>query len=363
MFDRCWFLTGATAVGKSAVGLALAERLGAEIVSMDSMALYRGMDIGTAKPSAQDRQAVPHHLVDILGPHEDFSLAQYLAAAEQACVEIAARGRSVLFVGGTPLYLKALLRGIFEGPPADWEFRRELAHEAARHEPGWLHGQLLAVDPSAAARLHANDSRRLIRALEVYAKTGQPISLLQRQFEIGRPADACRVFVLDRPREELHARIDARVDAMFAAGLVDEVRRLKIAPQPPAKMVGWVKSAQTHRNHANHGGSSSDSTPPYGVSDSLLAAPQPPAKTARQAVGYAEVIDHVEGRADLPATIAAVKLHTRQLAKRQMTWFRSLSECRFVPVSGEVDAGLVAEKLMESGRNNGQWTRTMDNGQ
>ncbi len=297
-----WFLSGATAVGKSAVGLALAQRLGAEIISMDSMALFRGMDIGTAKPTRAERGRIPHHLIDVAAPHEDFSLAQYLDAAKQVAIEIKARSRRVLFVGGTPLYLKGLLRGVFEGPTADWDFRRAVMAEATSREPDWMHKKLAEVDPIAAARLHPNDARRIIRALEVFEKTGQTISSLQQQFERGLPADACRVFVLDRPREELHARIDCRVDAMFADGLVDEVRQL------------------------------------------LTHSPEM-SRTARQAVGYAEVIDYLHDEHDLTATITLVKTHSRQLAKRQATWFRSLSECRFMPLVGEVDAEAVAEQI------------------
>lgn len=303
----CWFLTGPTAAGKSAVGVALARRIDAEIVSLDSMALYRGMDIGTAKPAPAERRGVPHHLIDVLEPHEEYSLAQYVEAAGRCAAEIAGRRRHVLFVGGTPLYLKGLLRGVFHGPPADPEFRRRLA-EAARQNGGqWLQQQVARVDPAAAARLHANDARRLIRVLEVYQKTGRPISELQRQFAVGRPAADCRVFVLDWPKAQLHARIGRRVDEMFAAGLVDEVRR-------------------------------------------LLAAPQPLGKTARQAVGYREVIEHLEGRCNLKETIELVARHTRQLAKRQGTWFRSLSECRFIPVGDPFDAVEVAERIVKGGR-------------
>jgi tRNA dimethylallyltransferase len=304
---NCWFLTGPTAAGKTAAGVELARRIGAEIISMDSMALYRGMDIGTAKPTAQERQTVPHHLIDVLQPHEDFSLAQYLAAARTATEEIRGRGREVLFVGGTPLYLKGLLRGIFEGPPADWEFRRRLQDEAARQGPDWLHARLAEVDPTAAERLHPNDARRLVRALEVFEKTGLPISVQQRQFEVGRAAEECRVFVLDWPREELCTRIDRRVDQMFAAGLVDEVR-------------------------------------------GLLAQPRRPGKTAGQAVGYREVIEHVEGRWSLAEATDLVKLHTRQLAKRQGTWFRSLSECRFLAVSTPLDPIEVASRAVAEGQ-------------
>jgi tRNA dimethylallyltransferase len=308
---ECWFLTGATAAGKSAVGIALARRINAEIVSLDSMALYRGMDIGTAKPSAAEQRSVPHHLIDALDPHEEFSLAQYVEAASRSAAEIAGRGRQVLFVGGTPLYLKGLLRGIFQGPPADWELRRRMAQETQSNGNQWLHEQVARVDPAAAARLHPNDTRRLLRAWEVYEKTGRPISQWQQQFDIGRPASECRVFVLDWPKADLYARIDERVEAMFAAGLVNEVRR-------------------------------------------LLASPRPLSRTARQAVGYGEVIEHLEGRRDLAETIELVQQHTRQLAKRQGTWFRSLEECRFLVVSNPFDAAEVAERIWNAPRSHGE---------
>jgi len=298
----CWYLTGPTASGKTEVGVALAERIGAEIVSMDSMALYRGMDLGTAKPLARQREAVPHHLVDVLEPHQEYSLARYLEAALRCIEEIRGRGREVLFVGGTPLYLKGLLRGIFEGPPADWQLRRQLEEEARSHAPGHLHGRLAGVDPAAAQRLHPNDTRRLIRALEVFLKTGRPISSLQQQFETGLKAGACRVFVLDWPREELARRIDRRVEAMFSAGLVDEVRQ-------------------------------------------LLARPEPLSRTAAQALGYREVLDCLAGRVGLEQTIELVKLHTRQFAKRQRTWFRSLSECRFVPAHPSLGGTEISEMV------------------
>jgi tRNA dimethylallyltransferase len=304
--SHAWFLTGPTAAGKTAVGLALAEKIHAEIVSMDSMAVYQGLDIGTAKPTSGEMRRVPHHLIDITPPNEDFSLAQYVNAASAVADEIRSRGNNVLFVGGTPLYLKGLLRGIFEGPPADWQFRARLLDERESNSPDWLHERLKAVDPTAAKRLHVNDIRRIIRALEVFEKTGCPISELQQQFEQGLPADACRVFVIDRPKTELLTRIDQRVETMFAAGLVEEVRQ-------------------------------------------LLDDPRGLSKAARQAVGYAEVIDFLAGRLDLPSTVELVKTHTRQLAKRQSTWFRSLCECRFVPVEGKVSAADVAEQVFKLG--------------
>ncbi|OHB79770.1 MAG: tRNA (adenosine(37)-N6)-dimethylallyltransferase MiaA [Planctomycetes bacterium RBG_16_64_12] len=302
----CWFLTGPTAGGKTGVGIELAGRIGAEIVSLDSMALYRGMDIGTAKPTPAERLAAAHHLVDVVEPHGEFSLAQYLEAAGSAIRQIRERGREVLFVGGTPLYLKGLLRGIFRGPPADWEFRRQLEDEARREGPEHLLRRLAEVDPVAATRLHPNDTRRLVRALEVYEKTGRPISEVQEQFDTGCPADACRVFVLDWPTAQLNRRIDRRVEAMFAAGLVEEVR-------------------------------------------SLLDQPRPLSKTAAQALGYREVIEHLQGRRDLVETIELVKTRTRQFAKRQRTWFRSLSECRFVRVEDPIDPAEVALRIAEAG--------------
>lgn len=301
----CWYLTGPTASGKTGVGLELAERLNAEIVSMDSMTLYREMDIGTAKPTAEQRQRVPHHLLDVLSPTDDYSVSNYLAAARQKVGEIRGRGREVLFVGGTPLYLKALLRGIFQGPPADWEFRQQVEEEIKQVGLAALHKRLEQVDPLSAMKLHPHDKRRIIRALEVRRATGQPISHLQTQFDEGLPADQRKVAVLSWPRDVLHDRINTRVDVMFASGLVDEVTGLL----------------------ARHG--------------SL-------GRTASQAVGYCEVIAHIGGQADLESTIEAVKARTRRFARRQDTWFRSLSECRWFPLEGDIDERNTAARIVET---------------
>lgn len=303
----CWYLTGPTASGKTPLGIELAGRLNAEIISLDSMAIYRGMDIGTAKPSAAEQRTVPHHLLDVIDPDEEYSVAQYVAAAEAKIAEIRDRGRDILFVGGTPLYLKALLRGLFEGPPADWEFRREIEAEVRLVGREALRARLAQVDPLSAAKLHPNDTRRMIRALEVHKLTGQPISHLQMQFEEGSAANRCKVFVLQRTVEQLHERIDQRVDAMLAAGLVEEVR-------------GLVERGQTL------------------------------GRTARQAVGYQEVLNHLEEKTSRQTMVERIKTRTRQFAKRQRTWFRGLSECRQVPVTGEIDPVELASRIIEQGR-------------
>ena len=305
VFAHSWFLTGPTASGKTAVGIELARTLDAEIVSMDSMALYRGMDIGTAKPTAAERAAVPHHLIDVVEPHENFSLAEYLRLAERACADIIARGKQVLFVGGTPLYLKALLRGVFEGPPADWELRRRWQAFAEREGKSALHAELAKVDSMTANRLHLQDTRRIIRALEVFANTGESITGLQKQFEIVRLASECRVFVLDWPRERLVDRIHQRVEAMFNAGWIDEVR-------------------------------------------TLMAFEKPPSHTALQAVGYREIIEHLRGDREQAETIEWIKTRTRQFAKRQLTWFRSLSECRWMKLVDPFEPAVEADKISHS---------------
>jgi tRNA dimethylallyltransferase len=301
----CWYLSGPTASGKTLVGLELAERLGAEIVSLDSMAVYQGMEIGTAKPNAEARERVPHHLLDLVPPTEEFSVSQYVGAAHSAVKHIRSRGKVPLFVGGSPLYLKSLLRGIYQGPPADWDFRRQAEQEAERVGIEALHNQLSAVDPLSAAKLHPHDKRRIIRALEVFHLTSRPISHQQLQFDEGLPWDQCRVFVLYWERPALHQRIEARVEWMFEAGLVEEVRRL------------------LHR----HGQLS---------------------RTALQAVGYREVHEHLQGTMSLPETKEAAKRRTRQFARRQETWFRQMSECRRVPVTDAHSAGEIAERIQQA---------------
>jgi tRNA dimethylallyltransferase len=309
-FDQALILTGPTACGKSALALELAERLGAEVVALDSMTVYRGMDVGTAKPTAAERDRVPHHLIDVLDPWESLTVAWWLARAEDACRDIAARGKRPLFVGGTPFYLKALLHGLFPGPPGDETLRRALEAEAERGGVAALHARLAAVDPKTAARLHPNDVRRVVRALEVHALTGKPISDWQQTWDTPAFADspaaapppaAIPAVVLELPRDVLYDRINRRVDTMLAAGWLDEVRRLR-------------------------------------------ALPRPLSREARQALGYRELLAHLDGTG--PAwdeTVELIRTHTRQFAKRQLTWLRHLPT--LVPVAA--GAADVAERVLK----------------
>jgi tRNA dimethylallyltransferase len=272
------------------------------------MAVYRGMDIGTAKPTAAQRAAVPHHLIDIVDPVDKFSVSRYRELALQQIDAICARGRDVVFAGGTALYLKAMLRGIFEGPPANPEFRESIERELGQASIEQLHARLEQVDPVTASRVHVNDKRRIIRALEVYATTGTPISHLQYEFETAHSPDECKVFTLRHPREVLHGRIARRVESMFDAGLVEEVAGL---------LERWGELG----------------------------------RTARQAVGYQEVIAHLRQGVSLGETMERTLFRTRQFARHQETWFRNLPECRMLDLadSFECDASAprrVAEQMI-----------------
>jgi len=298
---RAIYLTGPTASGKTGVGVALAQRLGAEVIAMDSMTLYRGMDIGTAKPTVAERRGVAHHLIDVLDPWESASVADYRGRALKTVAEIEGRGQRVLFVGGTALYLKALLRGLFEAPAADRALRESLEQDYVRLGGAALHARLAALDPVTARRLHPNDARRIVRALEVIATLGSPLSTLQA--EHGTPAPASvPVFAIERPRAELHTRINQRVDQMIRDGLVDEVRGLQAGTQPLGPVAG-------------------------------------------QGVGYREVIEHLEGRLSLEQAVEQIKARTRQFAKRQSTWFRGLTEVRSEPVARDEGAEVIADRL------------------
>jgi tRNA dimethylallyltransferase len=305
LLKQCRFLAGPTGCGKSETALALAKQIDVEVVALDSMSLYRGMDIGTAKASSSMQNSVPHHLIDVIEPHQEYSVADYVSTAAVVCSEIVARGKIPLFAGGTGLYLRAVLRGVFDGPAADWEFRRRLEGEAAANTPEFLHGRLREVDPTSAERLHPNDQRRVIRALEVFHITGRPLSAQQSERPAPLDERPRHVHWLSPPRDWLRQRIDARVLAMIDEGLVDEVRR-------------------------------------------LLSATHPMSRTARQALGYKEVIDHLDGHATLEEAIETIQRRTRQFAKRQHTWFRNLEECTAVEITGREQPDELAERLLNA---------------
>lgn len=302
---RLNLLIGCTASGKSRVGLELARRLGGEIVSVDSMKIYRRMDIGTAKPSAQARAEVPHHLIDVVDPSDSYSLARYVEEADRAIRQIAERGRPILAVGGTMLYVRGLTAGVFEGPGADPEFRRELRLRAAREGAPVLHAELARVDPQAAERIHSNDLRRIERALEVYHVTGAPISAFQKQWEQPTMRYDCRIVALRRPKEEASHRINSRVQRMLDAGLVEEVRLLLAEPK--------------------------------GIGDQ-----------AAQAVGYAEIIACLRGEMTLPDAIERIKINSRRLAKHQRTWMRRMPGVRWVDVAETDTVEQVADRVLRT---------------
>jgi len=259
------------------------------------MQVYRGMDIGTAKPSAADRARVPHHLLDVRDPSESANVAWWLERAAGVVRDIVSRGRVPLLVGGTPLYLKAVLEGLFAGPPADPGLRQQLEADAEHLGADALHRRLEEVDPESARRLHPNDIRRVIRALEVFHLTGRPISSWQTQWRSSPSPDAKgepsphpdRCLCLDIPRDELNRRINDRVNRMLEEGWLDEVREL------------------AHRQ-------------------------PPPGKEARQAIGYRELFDHLEGLGSLDEARHRIQIRSRQFAKRQRTWFRQLPACRMI---------------------------------
>jgi tRNA dimethylallyltransferase len=285
--DDCWILSGPTASGKTALSLLLARRLDAEIVSVDSMAVYRGLDVGTAKPTAAQQAEVPHHLLDVVEPGEIYTVARWLADAAAAVESCRRRGKRVLFVGGTPLYLRALRDGLDPQPAGNPEFRRQLEREvqATGSEP--LHARLAEVDAVAAARIHRNDTRRIIRALEVVEVTGQPLPTSWADPPPLHPVFSRQMLVLDQPRRILRARIDRRVEAMFAEGLIEETR---VAAGRP----GGIGA------------------------------------TAWQAAGYAEAIEVLAGTMTPKRAIELTQQRTRQLAKRQLTWLRSFTSAIWI---------------------------------
>lgn len=298
------FITGMTASGKSDIAIKACEKLGnAEIISVDSMKIYRGMDIGTAKPSETILKKIRHHIIDIVDPSEEYSAGRFVSDADSAFADITKRGGVPVFEGGTALYLKALVEGLFSGPPANAELRLEFEAQAAKYGTMHLHNRLKAVDPVAALRLHPNDKRRIIRALEVYEITRTPISQYQTQF--GRkPSESDYVIIgIQRERACIYERINNRVDWMFKHGLVDETKGL-------LKKYGRL------------------------------------GKAASQALGYKEVIEYLDNRTGLEEAVELVKQKTRNFAKHQLTWFKRFQEIKWVSVEENEDLNLTCEKII-----------------
>ncbi len=302
---EAYFLVGPTASGKGRLAQALAERYEMEIVSMDSMKVYRFMDVGTAKPPEAVRARLPHHLIDVVDPGETFDLARWIEAAEDAVLGIAGRGKRPLFCGGAGLYLKGFLFGVFEGPGQKPETRAALEARARAEGSQALHEMLRALDPEASRRIHPGDVRRLVRALEVIELTGKPLSTQQVQFSRRRSDLTPRMAGLRRTREEQVRRIEDRVDRMISAGWLEEVRRL------------WEAE----------GG---------------------PGPSASQAVGYRVLRDHLEGGCTLAEAVERVRSQTRKLAKRQRTWFRSFPDIRWIDVEGPSDREEVVQRASEA---------------
>lgn len=300
LHPRPILIAGPTAVGKSEVALLLAEQLGGEIISVDSMQVYRGLDIGTAKPSPADRARVPHHLIDVVDLAEPFDAAKFAELAHRAVKEIQTRGRVPVLCGGTGLYFKAFLDGLGEAPPADPKLRAGLE---ATPLSGLLH-ELKEHDPVTFEKIDRQNPRRVIRAVEVIRLTGKPFSQQRANWN---PASGIQhpgspFFGLTRSASDLDARVNARVEIMFERGLVDETRIL-----------------------LEHG----------------LAQN----KTAMQAIGYRQVVGHLRGERSLPETIELVKIRTRQFAKRQMTWFRKQAGGRWLELASTDDAVTVANRI------------------
>lgn len=301
-------ILGVTASGKGRLAFDLAESLGAEIISIDSMKVYRRMDIGTGKPPDEARRRVKHHLIDVVEPSDSFSVSAFLDASADAAEQISNRNKTVVAVGGTALYIKALLHGLFEGPATDEEIRKRLREQAEAEGLDRLHRRLKEIDPEAAARIHPNDAKRIIRALEVYEITGKPISSFQQQWvdrrqktedriqkssiENGALKHDWTIIGLRRQRQQESRRINARVKKMIAAGLVDEVR-------------------------------------------ALLAEDKPLSRQARCAIGYAEIIEHLAGRIDLDQAVELIRKHTRRLAKGQRTWFKTFKNVNWLDIEDE----------------------------
>jgi len=282
-------ILGVTGSGKSRLAFDLAESIGAEIISIDSMKVYRRMDIGTAKPPKAARERIKYHLIDVIEPSNSFSVGLFLELAYAAIEQIESFNKPIIAVGGTSLYIKALLYGLFEGPGTDEQIRARLGRQAEDKGLEYLYQELKKIDSIAAKRIHPNDRKRIVRALEVYEITGKPISSLQEQFEAEKSIHNWNIIGLRREKTVENKQINARVKKMIDSGLVDEVK-------------------------------------------SLLAEAKPLSRQARCAIGYAEIIEYLDGRINLDDAIELIKRNTRRLAKNQRTWFKTFKNINWVDI-------------------------------
>jgi tRNA dimethylallyltransferase len=284
-------IVGPTAVGKTAVSLYLAKLIDAEIISADSMQVYKGMDIGTAKPSLGERETIPHHLIDIIEPEKPFSVAEYQKLARSKIREIQKRGRFPLLVGGSGLYIRAVIDKLdFPSGNISSEIRQKLEERAAKVGSKKLFQELIKIDPEAAQFIHPNNLRRIIRALEVYYLTGRQFSYFHKQWKVKKSIYNLKMFGLAMERSKLYANINSRVNKQIEQGLLEEVKRL-------------VKKGYKH----------------------FL--------TSRQALGYKELVEHLEGKASLEEAINLVKRRTRKYARRQLIWFRADPRIHWIDVT------------------------------
>lgn len=296
------FILGPTGVGKTELSIPFAKRVGGEIISCDSMQVYKGMDIGTSKPSPLLREAVPHHLIDILEPDEDYSAAEFSRRARLAIDEIMGRGRLPIIVGGSGLYVRALADGLFDDSPANWTLRLEIEKEAELYGKSYLHKRLELVDPQTASRLHPGDLRRVVRALEVYEKSRLPISFLHKVTKGIRDEFPMFFIGLWRERQEIVKRIEGRVEDMFRAGLIDEV--------------------------------------------SSLAVGGPMGRMSSHALGYKEVAGYLRGEYSLDTAKYLLKRNTKWFAKRQMTWFKKDKRIHWIKLTEGEDLEMVVDDMV-----------------
>lgn len=308
------FLVGPTCVGKSEISISLSRFINAEIVSCDSMQVYTGMDIGTAKPSLKERKCVAHHMIDIISVSQEYNVAKYIKDAKQVIQDIRNRSKIPLIVGGTGLYFKALLDGLFQGPGTDESIRKELEEKIKEKGTLFLYNELKKIDALICGKIQPNDKKRIIRALEVFYLTGKPISSFQTQWascsnsgsviSCKHSEDKNFIIGLNRNREDLYDRINNRVENMFNNGFISEVK-------------GLVKKGLAQN------------------------------KTASHALGYKEILGYIDGKFTLEQTKDFIKMHTRRFAKRQLTWFRKDDRVKWILIDKHEKTDFILQKLLK----------------